>query len=100
MFTITIGGSLGKSRIESKSHPLDYVLSETTLDILVSDFNKMNSFTYNLSHSFPFECYASYNENKDITPKELIKATEDHENQASIIDNTILINLGTPNKSH
>ena len=58
----------------------------------------MNSFPHGSSHSSPFEYFGSYNENEEITPKELTKVVEDHENQTSIIEDTILINLGTPNK--
>ena len=56
----------------------------------------MNSFAYDSSHSFPFECFAFYNVNKDKNPEELIKAVEDHENQTSILEDIILTNLGTP----
>jgi len=46
---------------------------------LLSHFNKMNSFTYVLSDSSSLECFASNNpENKDMTPKELIKVVKDH----------------------
>jgi len=55
----------------------------------------MNSFAYNSSYSSSFECFASYNENKEITSKELSKVMEDNENQTFIIKDTILINLQT-----
>jgi len=50
------------------------------IDVLISDFNKINSFAYNSAHSSSFECFPSYNENKGITLKDLIKVVEDHEN--------------------
>jgi len=40
----------------------------------------MTSSTYDSSHSFPSECFASYNENKEETLQELIKGMKDHEN--------------------
>ena len=53
----------------------------------------MNSFAYDLSYSSSFECFASHNENENITPNDLIKVAKDHENWT--FKDTILINLGT-----
>ena len=50
----------------------------------------------NSSYSISFELFASYNDNDDITPKDLIKAVEDHETWTFIIEDTILINLRIP----
>jgi len=54
----------------------------------------MNSFAYDLSNSSSLKCFTFYNENEDITPKDLNKVVEDPESQTSMIEDTILINLG------
>ena len=87
-------GTLGNYKIESKSKSLVYVPSNSALDVLVSNFNKISSSVYNSSPSFPVEWFSSHNGNEDITPKDLIKVVEDHEKQTVIMNDTILINLG------
>jgi len=77
------------------SWSLFFVPANAVLDVPVSDFNKMNSLAYNASCSFPFEHYTSCNKNEGITLNELIKSVKDHENYTSIIEDTVLINLGT-----
>jgi len=74
MFTADIGSYSGESKIGSKSKPLAFVPSRATSDVSVSNSIKMNSSVYHSSHSFPSECFASYNENEEETPNELIKA--------------------------
>jgi len=65
--------------IESKSQSLVFIPSNSTLDVPVSEFKNMNYFDYDSSHSNPFECFGNYNENEDITSKELSKAMEGNE---------------------
>ena len=65
MFTVAIGGSLAESKIGSKSESLACVPLSTTADVSVSNSNKMNFSTYDSSHSFPSECFASYNKNEE-----------------------------------
>ena len=69
LFTIATRSSLEKSRVESKGQSLVSVTSNTASDIPISGFNKMNSFAYDSSQSFIFECFVSYNANENITPK-------------------------------
>jgi len=53
----------------------------------------MNSVLYDSSHSFLSKCFASVDKNKDLAPKELVNAIEDHENQTYIIEDKIIVNL-------
>ena len=53
VFTVAIGGSLGESKIESKSHSLASMPLTATSYVSVSNSNKMNSSAFNSSHSFP-----------------------------------------------
>ena len=39
--------------------------------------------------------FSIYDENEDITPKEITKAVEDHENCILIIKDGVLVKLGT-----
>ena len=78
VFSIAIGGSLGKSQIESKGQFLVSITSNAAIDVHVSNFNSMNSFAYDSFHSFSFDCFASYYENEEIMSKELIKAVRGH----------------------
>ena len=55
---IAIEGSFGKFRIQSKSQSSISISPSFAVDVLISDFNKMNSFTYDLSHSSSFEFFA------------------------------------------
>jgi len=59
-----------KVRIESKSQ--SSVSTSSILDVLIVDFNKMNSFAYDSSHSDCFDF--NKDENEDMVPKDLIKA--------------------------
>jgi len=90
--------AIGESKIESRNQSLASMPLSATSDVFVVNSNKMNSFAYDSSHSFSFECFASNNKNKEETPKELIKVIEDHENRTFIIKDAILIDLGTPDE--
>lgn len=47
---------------------------KSTLDVLIFNLNKMNSFAYDLSHPPSLECFASSSiENEDIIPKDKSK---------------------------
>jgi len=59
IFIVALGESNMGIRIESKSQALTFVSPNFVLVVLISDFNKVNSFTYNLSRSSPFECFVS-----------------------------------------
>ena len=61
LFVVAIKGTLGESKIGSKSQSLADVPLTATSDISVSNSNKMNCSAYDLSHSFPSECFACYN---------------------------------------
>ena len=76
VFTMVIGGSFKNSRVESKSLPSVFISWNSTLDVLVSNFNTMHSYAYHSFHSSPFKCFTSYGENEDITPIDLIKVVE------------------------
>jgi len=80
VFAVAIGGILGESKIRSKSRSLASISLSAIVDVYVSNSKKMNSSACDSSHSFPSECFASYNENEEETLSELIKAIEDHEN--------------------
>ena len=74
MLIVAIGANLGKSRIQSKSQLTVSISQNSTLDVLISYVNKMNSFTYQSCHSSSFEYLTSNNiKNKHMTLKELIK---------------------------
>ena len=78
IFTIAIRDSSLRVIVESKS-PSSVSLN-ASLDLLISNFNKMDSFAYDSSHSFLFERFAfSKDENKETIPKKLMKEGEDHE---------------------
>ena len=62
--------------IGSMSQSSVSVFLNSTLDVLVSNFNTMNSYAYYSFHSSPFKCFTSYGENEDITPIDLIKVVE------------------------
>ena len=48
-----------------------------------------------MSYSSLFKCFASNNNgNKQTILKDLTEAVEDHENWTSVIEDTIIINLG------
>jgi len=95
---VALGESSMWIKIASKS---EFSFSPNfVLDVLISDFNKMNSFAYDLSYSSEFECLASNNDKIEETiPKDLIRVVEDHENLTFITEDTIVINVGTPQES-
>ena len=68
-----------KSKIGSKSQSLASMPLSAASKVFVLNSNRMNSFAYDMSHSFPSECFASCDENEEETSQELIKAMEDHE---------------------
>ena len=81
-------------RIESKNP--SSIFANSVLDVLISSLNKMNSFSYNSSHFFPSECFASNkDENEETIQKQLIKVVKDDEDRTSIIEDIVIINLGT-----
>ena len=93
-FMIALVESSVEVSIESKIE--SFVSASSAVDVLIFDFNKMKSFVYDLSHSSPFECFASNkDENEETIPKYLIKALEDHENETFVIEYAIIINSGT-----
>ena len=69
IFTITLRGNLGESilgsMIEFKGWSWTFVSLESTLDMLVSNFNNMNSFTYGSSNPLYLECFSSNNDEND-----------------------------------
>ena len=82
------------AKVESKSQSSAF--PNFALDVLISYFNMMNSFTYDSSHSSPSKCFALNNdENEETVLKDLIKVVEIYKNQTFILEDTIIINLGT-----
>ena len=62
-------------RIESKSQ--SSISANSTLEVLMSNINNINSFAYDSSHTSPLVCFTpNSDENEETIPKELIKAME------------------------
>jgi len=85
---MAIGDNLRQSKVESKTQSFVSFPSNTTSDVSISNFNKMNSFACDSSHSSPFEILPLIVKMKRYG-KQLIKVVENHENQTSLIKDII-----------